>query len=203
MHSHKSTTRLVALRRSLTRPGESARALSTRSQRQQQPPSRRLTLREQPLTLRCPLTPSRRPALGLRVTRRLVAVVLAYCHMAATSAGNLPLSSPVGFAMEATATGTPGLSGRTGPTGGPAAWPQRPVPPCHWPVSHKLPSRPSQTPASKAGAAAGARPPLRPGGHWQRGPAGSSAPVGPGGLRGISRRSDSSLARSLLVATAP
>jgi hypothetical protein len=53
---------------------------------------------------------------GLRVTRRLVAVVLAYCHLAATSAGNLPLSSPVGFAMEATATGTPGLPGRTGLT---------------------------------------------------------------------------------------
>jgi hypothetical protein len=56
MYSHKSTTRLVALRRSLTRPGESAKAPSTRSQWQQQP--RRLTLREQPLTLRCPGPPA-------------------------------------------------------------------------------------------------------------------------------------------------
>ena len=36
MYSHKSTTRLVTLRRSLTRPGESAKAPSTRSQWQQQ-----------------------------------------------------------------------------------------------------------------------------------------------------------------------
>ncbi len=153
MYSHKSTTRLEALRRSLTRPGESARELSTRSQWQCSAASESqpeaggpvpvaVTLREQPLTLRCPLTPSRRPALSLPVTRRLVVLVLAYCHLAATSAENLPYPrSPVGLAME----GAPrplapvlqlgALTGRSRQLALPGcragqAWPQRLVAPC-------------------------------------------------------------------------
>jgi hypothetical protein len=128
-------------------------------------------------------------------------LVLAY-HLAATSAGKqgngeVPpgchFSSPVtvGFAMEATATGAPGLPGRTGP----AAVARPSLPLASEPVAPQAEAFrtrnesafPLQTPAncSKAGAAAGA-----PAG-WAAGPRGQlgSGSRSPAGLSDLTRAS--------------